>query len=399
MVCIHCNSEFEGTGPVCPQCGTTQIGHRIAAAPPVMEASAAPPIMETTITNGGPGSLSSTLTVSGSSSIRSRLRPRSATEIIGEVFLLYRDHARQLLPLSMLLSLPAAAFFFFGNVQMSSAQNWSRGSTTNLEEIFQKIGIFYLTLGVFFLFTVLGVFVMTRAVSKIYLNQIFSMGEIFRPDARLWRYLGAIILAGIFTCLVAAILVGGPVGVMAAVFAGNAEAFKGDPGAGAGVILIAVLAAIVGALAAAAVSYYFTLAGPAAVIEGTCPMGSIRRSVALIKGFYWKGVGIIILCSLIVAVIQSIFRAPTTVLTFVDTAQMLSTATSAGSSYGAFPHVVVPLWRSALGAVEEFLALGFTMPISTLGIVLFYYDLRIRKEGFDLQMLAQQLGYGVEAAG
>jgi hypothetical protein len=31
-------------------------------------------------------------------------------------------------------------------------------------------------------------------------------------------------------------------------------------------------------------------------------------------------------------------------------------------------------------------------PIGTIAMILFYYDIRIRKEGFDLQMLASSLG-------
>jgi hypothetical protein len=40
-------------------------------------------------------------------------------------------------------------------------------------------------------------------------------------------------------------------------------------------------------------------------------------------------------------------------------------------------------------------SLILVQPLVLLPIMLFYYDLRIRKEGFDLQMLAEQLGYGV----
>jgi len=31
-------------------------------------------------------------------------------------------------------------------------------------------------------------------------------------------------------------------------------------------------------------------------------------------------------------------------------------------------------------------------PIGTIAMILFYYDIRIRKEGFDLQVLAAALG-------
>ena len=38
------------------------------------------------------------------------------------------------------------------------------------------------------------------------------------------------------------------------------------------------------------------------------------------------------------------------------------------------------------------------MPIGAAASILLYYDLRIRKEGFDLDMLAQSLGLETAAA-
>jgi hypothetical protein len=38
------------------------------------------------------------------------------------------------------------------------------------------------------------------------------------------------------------------------------------------------------------------------------------------------------------------------------------------------------------------------MPISATAMVLLYYDLRIRKEGFDLEMLAQSMASGTASA-
>jgi hypothetical protein len=45
-----------------------------------------------------------------------------------------------------------------------------------------------------------------------------------------------------------------------------------------------------------------------------------------------------------------------------------------------------------LGGVASNLASIFIYPLQTIAITLLYYDLRIRKEGFDLEMLSQAIG-------
>jgi hypothetical protein len=42
--------------------------------------------------------------------------------------------------------------------------------------------------------------------------------------------------------------------------------------------------------------------------------------------------------------------------------------------------------------VGSFLGSVLAAPISTISFTLFYYDLRVRKEAFDLQMMMQAIG-------
>ncbi len=44
------------------------------------------------------------------------------------------------------------------------------------------------------------------------------------------------------------------------------------------------------------------------------------------------------------------------------------------------------LW-TALYQVGSFIATTLVTPISTIALTVFYYDLRVRKEAFDLQMM------------
>ena len=49
------------------------------------------------------------------------------------------------------------------------------------------------------------------------------------------------------------------------------------------------------------------------------------------------------------------------------------------------------LW-TVLMQVGNFIASVLVAPVSTIGFALFYYDQRVRKEAFDLQMMMQALG-------
>jgi hypothetical protein len=49
------------------------------------------------------------------------------------------------------------------------------------------------------------------------------------------------------------------------------------------------------------------------------------------------------------------------------------------------------LW-TVLGQVGNFLGGILIAPVHTIGFALFYYDLRVRKEAFDLQMMMQAIG-------
>ena len=52
---------------------------------------------------------------------------------------------------------------------------------------------------------------------------------------------------------------------------------------------------------------------------------------------------------------------------------------------------IVTVWM-VLMQVGNFLGTLLVAPVSTIGFALYYYDLRVRKEAFDLQMMMQAIG-------
>lgn len=110
------------------------------------------------------------------------------------------------------------------------------------------------------------------------------------------------------------------------------------------------------------------LTPPVLVVEDVRGTKALRRSWNLTKGNFWRLLALLLLSTLIATVGVLIITIPTEVV-----ALMLGP--------GGWP-------VSALGTT---LATVLITPFSMLIIVLFYFDMRIRKEGFDIEVMAQEL--------
>jgi hypothetical protein len=124
-------------------------------------------------------------------------------------------------------------------------------------------------------------------------------------------------------------------------------------------------------------SLRYSLAIPASVVENTKARVAIRRSIELAKGSW----GRIFLLALLVFVIKLGLVGVTQVFVFI----------------AAFKHPGQPLGPgiSALSQVIGFFTNSFLGPIWAAGITLFYYDQRVRKEGYDIEWMMQAAGLTV----
>ena len=55
-------------------------------------------------------------------------------------------------------------------------------------------------------------------------------------------------------------------------------------------------------------------------------------------------------------------------------------------------HGVLPVWMSVLQQFLAFLTNTFVQPIYATGFTLFYYDQRVRKEGYDIERMMHNAG-------
>jgi hypothetical protein len=116
----------------------------------------------------------------------------------------------------------------------------------------------------------------------------------------------------------------------------------------------------------------WSVAVPVLLIEGTRGFGALRRSFNLVRRRWWPTAGILLL------------------------ANLLATAVAAGIGLVALPlllagrdnELVYDLANGVFGAAASVLTIPFVAAV----VAVVYFDLRVRKEGFDLQLRAQRIG-------
>lgn len=120
---------------------------------------------------------------------------------------------------------------------------------------------------------------------------------------------------------------------------------------------------------------------PAALInESLGPFAALRRSQQLVKGFWWRTFGIVIVASILASILAGLLTAPLQVASIVP--GILS-----GDETAVFSGQFL-----AINVFASGLATALTLPFVAAVVVAVYYDLRVRKEGYDLERLLMDLG-------
>ena len=112
----------------------------------------------------------------------------------------------------------------------------------------------------------------------------------------------------------------------------------------------------------------FAFGSTVLVVERRKGSKALGRSWRLAKGHFWKLFGVFILAFLMAGIVASVLSIP------------------AGLAFAAIGPSGWPI-----AAVGDSLAGVLTTPFTTLITVLLYFDLRIRKEAFDLEVMAQEI--------
>lgn len=122
----------------------------------------------------------------------------------------------------------------------------------------------------------------------------------------------------------------------------------------------------------------WTVSPAALMAEDRGPFGALRRSAGLVKGFFWRTLGLTLVANLLVGVISSVITLP------------IQLAGTVGSL--ADPETVFSGGYLAIQTLVSGLVTVVTMPFVAAVVVAIYYDLRVRKEAYDLDRLIADLG-------
>ncbi len=271
------------------------------------------------------------------------LRPRTIAELLDHTVEMYRHHFVLLFGISAVFLAPLLCLSIL---------------VTDVMSIVLSLGSLVVSL------LVTGA--MSYAVACIYLKRPVTIMSAYRVAL---RYGLDLFVAVVITGLVIGVLLGLLIGAMVAV-ASVGDMFDSLIG------FIAVIGLlVVGILVMVAVGVLFILSPAVVVLEGKSAMAAVRRSYQLVKAT-WRRVWAAQICVLVMLyALLIVLTAP--ILAIVTTTFDRTDPTSA-MTMGIVSSLVIGL------------ASMVVTPLQMIVTTLLYYDARIRLEGFDIEMLAQQ---------
>lgn len=267
------------------------------------------------------------------------LRPLAFGEILDVALRIVLKHLRVFLPIALIVMLPVAVLAVLVGLSTTPSEGdiFTRVAAGD-EGAFdtEELSTFFAGQGVLILVTLVASIIATgacfKAVVEAYLGGV--------PDTRdalsyAWHRLHSLVWISLLTAIVTVI----------------GFIFCVAPG--------------VWAFAA------FGLATPVFLAEGLRGTKALGRSRALVKGFWWRTFGILFIGSVLAAVIGGIIGA----------------ILGAAAGFLDDPSLALTL-NTAAGALGS----ALITPFQAAFTVALYVDLRVRKEAFDLELLAQAIG-------
>lgn len=271
------------------------------------------------------------------------LHPLTLAQLLDRAFRLYRSN------FGLFIGIVAASFIPITVLQVVSQALWG---TTTIVNLVQNIFIESLVSGS-----------LAWAISRVYHHQPTSNGNAYQACLR--RYLslvGAIILQGLALGMPIIIMFGCTSVFMVV----NSRRVPDDGSVFLMLILIPCLVPFF--------LYYFirwVVTIPSIIVEDLGATQGLRRSWRLTAGSFWRILGV-----LVVAFLLTFFVAQLPGLTLRYAVELIAPISA-----------ITPVVDMVISQLSHVIALPLSMAIT----VLLYYDLRVRKEGYDLEILAQEV--------
>jgi membrane-anchored glycerophosphoryl diester phosphodiesterase (GDPDase) len=145
-----------------------------------------------------------------------------------------------------------------------------------------------------------------------------------------------------------------------------------------GLIIAAVLGLLFLLLVVAVASIFvytrLLLTPQAIVLEDRQALAGLQRSWRLVGGSFWRTLAIMLLMGILIYLISAL---PAGILSFS------LTLASGGSTSNL-------MFNQAISTLVAEIGIIIALPLQLAVYTLLYYDLRIRKEGYDIEMMSQQ---------
>ncbi|MGB6385971.1 MAG: hypothetical protein WBE45_04905 [Terriglobales bacterium] len=302
------------------------------------------------------------------------LRPMSTGELMDRTVVLYKRNFKLFVGIA---SLGPATYLVFQLLTISSAS--LRAGTPNRINPFSTASMgFGFLAGVLIMLAGMAIAhgATVRAVAAVHLGFPIKILEAYKSlNGKIWRVLG------VFVCmlLLASVAAIGGTLVVIILIAGFSMLFTPNSGVagrtffmfvGFGMVLIVAVSAMI-------VWVRYALAVACCVVEDLGVMKSLKRSAALSKGSRFR-----------IFLIYLVFFTLNMLVGYA----LLALAKAAGPLIPNIPGRLILIYLAG------FISGVLTGPLATIGIALVYYDERVRKEAFDLQLMMSSLDPPAPAA-
>ena len=304
------------------------------------------------------------------------LRPLTLGELLDRAWNLYRHH---LLLFVGILAIPSIAMLIMSIVMQFLQPDIPAPDSTDAVDPAQMIGAFvWMGVGAVVLGTVywisyaIALGATTVAVAELYRGRLPSISASYDGVRGKWGRLAWLILllflrifGGTFLLLVVAGIMAGVLGVVSPILAGLA-------------VMVFFAAAFV---IFVWMALRYAVCVPPAVLEDRTASRALARSVALTSG----ALGRVLVLMLFTVIVAYAGFALTQGPFFVA-------AVMAG------PETATAFWLNMAGVIAGSIAGAFTGPLAIIAMAVLYYDLRVRKEGLDLELMIADLRAEAPAA-
>lgn len=302
-----------------------------------------------------------------------RLRPMGFADILDEAIELYKRNFVLLAGIGAVLFVPLAVLQLL--IQDPSADSAMRtGKDFGLYMTRTMVVVVVYWIGATFVTAAL-----TFATSENYLGRKTTVLDCYRRVAK-----PKVIFSFVWANVLYVLAAGGALIVLSFLIGLFAAAVIGFDSKGPALAIIGGTLLVLLGLGALAISVYvgsrLAVYTPAFFVESKSGYESLRRSWDLLKGRVLNTFGLLTVVSLVVFMIKSIILSPL----------FLTTIRASMSQTDPNP-IIVGIYTFISSALDAVM-----MPITSMVAILIYYDARIRREGFDLEMLAADMGASIE---